>query len=126
MKNQSQAKREVEIIALKEALRQLGPLHPGSLSQQKRARGETYHQLSFSHAGKGHTLYVRPAAVDAVRREIENYRRFRQLTGKWIALEVELAAARRRTPSAETNNNRQNRGTKNRKGAKRQSHINNG
>ena len=81
----------MKILAIKNALRKLGPMHPGSLSQQRRARGAEYHQLSFSYAGRGHTFYVRPEDVDAVRREIKNFRRFRKLTGKWIELEIARA-----------------------------------
>jgi len=36
----------------------------------------TFPQLSYSHAGKGHTKYVRPEDVPEVTQEIENYRRF--------------------------------------------------
>ena len=42
----------------------------------------TFPQLSYSHAGKGHTKYVRPEDVPEVTQEIENYRRFRDLTRK--------------------------------------------
>ena len=70
-------------------------MHPGSLSKQKRSRGGEYHQLSYSHGGKGHTMYVRPEDVSDVKRELENYQKFRDLTRKWIQLEIELARFRR-------------------------------
>jgi len=73
----------------------LGRMHPGSLSQQKRSRGGAYHQLSYSHAGKGHTKYVRPEDVPEVTQEIENYRRFRDLTTKWVELAIEWAKLKR-------------------------------
>ena len=86
---------ETEIANIKQILLELGHMHPGSLSQQKRSGVGVYHQLSYSHAGKGHTKYVRPEDVSEVRREIENYRRFRDLTRKWVDLEIELATLRR-------------------------------
>jgi hypothetical protein len=103
--NKGQVAIETEITKIKKTLLELGQMHPGSLSQQKRSRGgsprggssrgNTYHQLSYSHAGKGHTKYVRPEDVTEVTQEIENYRRFRELTGKWVELAIELAKLRR-------------------------------
>ena len=86
---------EKEIANIKQTLLELGHMHPGSLSQQKRSARGTYHQLSYSHAGKGHTKYVRPEDVVEVRWEIENYRRFRDLTRKWVELEIEWAMLNR-------------------------------
>lgn len=95
MMNKRQASIETEIAKIKKALVELEHMHPGSLSQQKRSRGGTYHQLSYSHRGKGHTKYVRPEDIPKVIQEIENYRRFRGLTTKWVELAIELAKLRR-------------------------------
>lgn len=70
-------------------------MHPGSISKQKRVRGEQYYQLSYSYGGKGHTKYVKTDDVKAVMREIENYRKFRELTGRWVEMEIEMAMLRR-------------------------------
>jgi len=86
---------EAKIVALKKELLELGRMHPGSLSKQKRSRGDKYHQLSYSSGGKGHTKYVRPADVPEVMQELENYRKFRELTRRWVELEVESAKVRR-------------------------------
>ena len=86
---------ETEIAKIKKTLLELGHMHPGSLSQQKRSCGGIYYQLSYSHAGKGHTKYVRPEDVPEVTQEIENYRRFRGLTTKWVELAIELAKLKR-------------------------------
>jgi len=93
--SRSQAEIEAEISRIKKSLSGLGRMHPGSLSRQKRTRGEEYWQLSYSYAGKGHTRYVRPADVAQVKRELETYQRFRELISRWIALEIELAKLRR-------------------------------
>lgn len=86
---------EAEITRIKKALGELGRMHPGSLSKQKRSRGGEYYQLSYSHDGKGHTRYVKPEEVAGVRKQLENYRKFRNLTRRWIQLEIELASLRR-------------------------------
>ena len=93
--SRSQARIEAEIARIKESLAGLGHMHPGSLSAQKRLRGEEYWQLSYSHSGKGHTNYVKPVDVDRVRRELQNYQKFKELTSRWVALEIELAKMRR-------------------------------
>ena len=90
---------EAEIAKTKKALRELGRMHPGSLSKQKRSRGGEYYQLSYSHRGKGHTMYVRPEDVPDVKRELKNYRTFRNLIRRWIELEIELAKLRRSNSS---------------------------
>jgi len=89
--NKRQVSIQKEIANVKQALQELRHMHPGSLSQQKRSARGSYHQPSYSHAGKGHTKYVRPEDVAEVTQEIENYRRFRDLTRKWVQLEIELA-----------------------------------
>ncbi len=86
---------EAEITGIKKSLVELGRMHPGSLSKQKRSRGGEYYQLSYSHNGKGHTMYVRPEDVSDVTNELENYRKFRDLMKRWIQLEIELARLRR-------------------------------
>jgi len=69
--NKRQVSIETEIANIKQGLLELGHMHPGSLSQQQRSGVGIYHQLSYSHAGKGHTKYVQPEDVSEVRREIE-------------------------------------------------------
>ena len=86
-----QTELETEIAAIKVRLAGLGRMHPGSISAKKRTRGGEYHQLSYSYLGKGHTMYVRPQEVPALERELENYRRFRELASQWLQLEIELS-----------------------------------
>ncbi|MCK5133612.1 MAG: hypothetical protein KAR40_15840 [Candidatus Sabulitectum sp.] len=86
---------EAEIAVIKKSLSELGHMHPGSVSMQKRARGSEYYQLSYSAAGKGHTHYVRSGDVDEVREAVANYRKFRELTNCWIELEIAFAKCRR-------------------------------
>lgn len=90
-----QTELEEEIAALKVELAGLGRMHPGSLSAQTRSRGGAYHQLSYSYLGRGHTKYVRPEDVPSLTRELANYRRFRELTKRWVQLEIELSTLTR-------------------------------
>jgi len=97
MKKHTDFEREIESV--KQALVEVGRIHPGSLSMQKRSRGGEYCQLSYSFAGKGHTLYVREDDIDQVREEVENYREFRSLVNRWVELEIEYSRLRRRSGS---------------------------
>jgi len=94
---------KTEIDRIKRALSELGRMRPGSLSTQKRDRGGEYHQLSYSHDGKGHTEYVRKEDVPALRRELENYRKLRKLITRWVGLEIELAGIRRKGSGLKNN-----------------------
>jgi len=96
MKTRQQAVQE-EIDRIKREIVSLGHIHPGSLSMQKRSRGGEYWHLSYSHAGKGHTEYIRKSDVSIVQEELKNHKRFRELISKWIGLEIELSKIRRKS-----------------------------
>lgn len=82
---------------IRESIAKIGHIHPGTLSTQTRSYGGEYHQLSFTHAGKGHTLYVRPQNVDEVREAVTNYKHLRNLINQWLSLEIEYAEIRRKS-----------------------------
>jgi len=77
------------IEQIKKALARLGDMRPGSLSTQTRSWGGQYAQLSYTHLGKGRTEYVPPARVKEVKRQIDNYRKFKELTQEWVTLAIE-------------------------------------
>ena len=81
---------ERRIAKIKQALADLGDMHPGSLSTQTRSWGGQYRQLSYTHLGKGHTQYIPPERVKEVTRQLANYRKFRNLTQEWVNLAIEL------------------------------------
>jgi uncharacterized protein DUF6788 len=104
--NHSEIERRIE--AIKRSLTKLGPMHPGSLSEQynvcgkprcrckdpkKPRRHGPYYQLSFTMQGKSTSRFVRPERVAEIRRKVENYKRFRELLNKWVDLSVELEQA---------------------------------
>ena len=78
------------IDQIKKALARLGDMRPGSLSTQTRSWGGQYAQLSYTHLGKGRTEYVPPARLKEVKRQIDNYRKFKELTQEWVTLAIEL------------------------------------
>lgn len=81
---------ERRIAKIKQALTDLGDMRPGSLSVQTRSWGGQYHQLSYTHLGKGRTEYIHEEHLKDVKRQIANYRKFRDLTQEWVNLAIEL------------------------------------
>jgi hypothetical protein len=96
---------ERKIEQLKHQLAELGPMHPGSLSEHYNVCGKPgcrckdrknpqkhgpYYQLSFTWRSKGRTRFVRAEGLAEMRRKIANYKRFRELTDEWVDLVVEL------------------------------------
>ena len=86
-------------------LGELGPMHPGSLSEQYNICGTPgcqckdprhpqkhgpYYQLSYSWRGHSTTRFVRPDQVAGMREKVTNYKRFRELVQEWVDLAVEL------------------------------------
>jgi hypothetical protein len=99
-----------QIQRLKQQLAALGPMHPGSLSQQYNVCGKPdcrcknprhpqkhgpYYQLSFSWRGKSTTRFVRPEQVREMRQKVTCYQRFRELVNEWVDLEVARDQAER-------------------------------
>ena len=81
---------ERRIAKIKQALADLGDMRPGSLSTQTRSWGGQYCQLSYTHLGKGHTQYIPQERVKEAKRQLANYRKFRDLTQEWVTLAIEL------------------------------------
>jgi hypothetical protein len=81
-----------QIQKIKDELREIGEMRPGSLSRQYKVPKEKitpYWQLSYTHKMKSRTDYVRPAAVADIRRQISTYKRFKQLVTRWVDLAIE-------------------------------------
>ena len=101
---------EQQIQKIKKQLVNLGPMLPGSLSEQwnvcgtpgcrckdsqKPVRHGPYYQLSFSVKGRSSTLFVRPEDVSEVRRRIQRYQRFKELVIALTQTYVDLARAQK-------------------------------
>jgi|SRR3972149_401086 len=87
-------KEEEKIQRMKNELLGLGPMLPGSISEQwnvcgtpgcqckdpkRPVRHGPYFQLSFSVKGRSSTLFVRRNEVPEARRRIRRYQRFKEL-----------------------------------------------
>lgn len=101
------------IAEIKAELAALGPLRPGSLSQQYNVCGNPscrckadppqkhgpYYQLSYTFRGKSHSDFVRRDVLAQVRAQMRNYQTLRALVDEWIALSLELARLTRSATS---------------------------
>ena len=101
---------EQRIKQIKRSLAELGPTHPGSLSEQYNVCGTMgchckdpknprrhgpYYQLGYTWRGKSSSRFVRPEQVAGMRRKVENYKRLRELVNEWVDLAVERERAER-------------------------------
>ena len=98
--------KEEQKVRIKRQLLALGPMLPGSLSEQwnvcgspgckckdpqKPVRHGPYYQLSFSVKRKSSTLFIRPEDVAEARRRIQRYERFKDLVMALTQAYVDLA-----------------------------------
>jgi hypothetical protein len=106
--DRAQLQRRIEQI--KRQLGSLGPMHPGSLSEQYNVCGQPacrckdpqqpqrhgpYYQLSYVCGGKHTTRFVTASRVAAMREKVANYRQFRELINEWVELAVEMERVER-------------------------------
>jgi len=83
---------EQRIARIKEALGQIGPMRPGSLTRQYKDRKNktgAYWQISYTRRMKSRTEYVREEWLEEIRRQIATHKRFRRLVDLWIDLDIE-------------------------------------
>ena len=95
-----------KIQRLKKRILDLGPVHPGRLTQQfnvcgtpgcrckdpKRPRKHgPYHNLSFTFQGRSRTLFVRPECVAEMKRRTQRYVKLRALIDQLIDASIDLA-----------------------------------
>jgi hypothetical protein len=92
MTNKRLAQIEKRIDKIKEELTGISDMRPGSLTRQfkdPKAQSGPYYQLSYTLDMKSRTEYIRRDCVSDIRRQVSNYKRFKTLTGEWIALGIE-------------------------------------
>ena len=105
MQAKSLQKLDGQIRRLQTQLAALGPMRPGTLTRQYRQPDRhkgPYYQLSYTYQMRSHTEYVRQSQVGIVREEIAAYRRYKQLTARWIHLALHRSRLRRRLASQST------------------------
>ena len=82
---------ESEISKIKTELMQIGLMRPGSLTCQyknsKEKTGASW-QISYTHKMKSKTDYVKMACVDQIAQQIEEYKKYRELTERWVELAI--------------------------------------
>ena len=70
----------------------IGEMRPGSLTRQYKdpdSGSGAYYQLSYTLDMKSRTDYIPRNWVKDVRRQVGNYKRFKSLSAKWVALSIE-------------------------------------
>jgi hypothetical protein len=80
------------IDSIKGKLADLGPIRPGLLTRQyqrPKDKSVPYWQLSYTHRQKSHSDYIRDSLYETILPEVQNYRRFVELTQEWVDLAVE-------------------------------------
>lgn len=82
---------ENRIQKIKEELMKTEEMRPGSLTRQTRGAKGVYYQLSYTHANRGRTEYIRPEFAKEMQRQIKNYGRFKKLMNEWVTLAIELS-----------------------------------
>lgn len=96
---------ESKIEKIKREIAELGPLRPGTLSQQYNVCGKPdcrckanppqkhgpYYQLSFTWKGRSSTHFVRREHLQIVEEQLRNYKKLRELVETWATLGMELS-----------------------------------
>jgi hypothetical protein len=86
-----------KIEVLKADLVAIGDMRPGSVTKQFHKRGDNqwpYWQISYTQNKRSKTEYLRDEFVGQVKSEVLNYKKFRILVDKLVALNVELSKER--------------------------------
>ena len=93
---------------------ELGDMRPGAISKQYNVSGKLncrckdsknpkkhgpYYQISYTHMGKSTSEFVKKHMVAETRQQIRNYARFKKLTEKWVALSLNIAKERKKSPA---------------------------
>lgn len=94
MNNRQLAKWQAQLAQTQSELARIGPMRPGSLSQQYKdpaAKTGAYWQLSYTHNMRSRSRYVRPEEVARIKPLLANFKRFRQLVDRCVDLSVNIA-----------------------------------
>ncbi len=88
---------EKQIERIKQDLLAIGPMRPGSITRQYRLPKEKkrpFYQISYTHMRRSHSEYVRPDNLQVLRQETKNFRKFRKLVDRWVALTLKQSQLR--------------------------------
>ena len=83
---------EKRIDRIQSELVKIDAMRPGSLTRQykdpKKQMG-AYYQLSYTLDMRSRTEYIRKEWVSEIRRQIKQYKRYKQLNAEWVSLSIE-------------------------------------
>ena len=94
----------MEIVEIKQKLLALGPMHPGSVSQQYQVCGNPtcrcmhpkhplrhgpYYKLAYVYRGHPVCRFVRAASVANMKQRLATYKVFRKLIDRWVWLSIQ-------------------------------------
>jgi hypothetical protein len=97
---------ERQIAQLKEKMGKLGPMLPGSISEQWNVCGTPrcrckdpqrpvkhgpYHQLSFTIGGRSSTMFIKKQDLPEARRRLKNYDKFKALCTELLRAYIALS-----------------------------------
>jgi len=84
-------KKEIEkrIQEIKNELMKTEEMRPGSLTKQSKGSKGKYYQLSYTHANRGRTEYIRHEFAEKIQKQIKNYGNFKKLVNEWVKLAIE-------------------------------------
>lgn len=102
-KKQEQIKKKIKKI--KAELMKLGPMRPGTLTEQfkdPKAKTGAFYQLSYTYQMKSKTEYVRPAFHAQIKTEVQNFKKFKELTQQWIDLALQLSKEKIETAKSQS------------------------
>jgi hypothetical protein len=112
MKSKEALQRRIKEI--QRELADLGPMRPGSLSEQYNVCGTAgcrckdpkkpqkhgpYYHLNYTWRGRSRTEFVKAEDVGLVGEQLSNYKRFRELTNEWVDVSLELARLKKENRS---------------------------
>ena len=82
---------EKRIDRIRSELMKIDAMRPGSLTRQyKDPKKQTgaYYQLSYTLDMRSRTEYIRKEWVSEIRRQIKQYKRYKQLNAEWVSLSI--------------------------------------
>jgi hypothetical protein len=85
---------QAQLDLAKAELAQLGPMRPGSLSQQYRdplTKVGAFWQLSYTHNMRSRSRHVRADELSLIKPLVTNFKRFRLLVDRCVDLSVKIA-----------------------------------
>ena len=94
MEDKQLAKWQAQLARTQAEFAQLGPMRPGSLSQQYKdpvAQTGAYWQLSYTHNMRSRSRYVRPAELPRIKSLLANFKRFRALVDRCVDISIKIA-----------------------------------